>query len=99
MLEPRSLTANQFNEIMQIIRKKNSFGRLETVKHGGKHIKYVRPHIDMRDYAVFCVQFEGLFNDDEGKFDFRDSDRPMYERIMEWLGEEIRVSEERNEMV
>lgn len=93
MLEPHSLTAAQFNEIMQIIKKKHRFGRK------GKHIKYVFPSMDMRDYAVFHVRFEGMFSDGEGKFDFRDSERPMYERIMEWLGEEPCKEEASDEMV
>ena len=74
-----SLSWKQFVDLMNIIEKGHRFAR------GGKHIKYVTPHLDMRDRKVFSVKYRGMFKEGELTFDFRDSDEPMFDRIKQWL--------------
>lgn len=82
-LDNKSLTVEQFKEIINLIWDKHRFGGLSKNKDNTcKHIKYVRPNFDMRDGCIFNVKF------DDKMFDFRDDERPMYERIMEWLNTE-----------
>ena len=76
-LRDKSLTKEQYSEIMNRIWKHHRFAV------GGRNIKYVRPNWDMRDGRCFHIQFDN----NEMKFDFRDNDKTMYENIMNWLKE------------
>lgn len=78
------LTYTQWRAVMNEIWRHHRFGGLSwSDKRPCRNIKYVRPSFDMRDGRCFTVSF------DEVTFDFRGSERPMYERIMAWLnGEE-----------
>lgn len=74
-MENKSLTKEQYTEIMNRIWQYHCFAR------GGRNIKYIRPNWDMRDGKCFHIAF-----DNSGvKFDFRDNEKTMYENIMEWL--------------
>lgn len=74
-----SLDRNRFDLIMKEIWKNHRFAR------GGRNIKYIDPHWDMRDGKCFAVQFRGLFGDGKIVFDEKQSERSMFDRIMDWL--------------
>lgn len=73
----RSLTREQYSEIMNRIWKHHRFAR------GGRSIKYVRPNWDLRDGKCFHIQFDN----NDVKFDFRDNENSMYDNIISWLAE------------
>lgn len=80
-----TLSIKQYKEIMNEISRNHRFGSLsKSVRDTNRCIKYVRPSWDMRDGRCYYIQF------DEVGFDFRGSERSMFERIMGWLqhGEE-----------
>ncbi|OXM83987.1 hypothetical protein [Paenibacillus rigui] len=73
------LSKEQYDSIMQEIVKNHRFAK------GGRHIKYIDPHWDMRDGMCFAIQFRGLFGNGRILFDGRQSERSMSDRIMSWL--------------
>lgn len=74
----RLLSNGQFKKILNVIWKYHRFGGLsDTPIH--PYVKYVSPQWDMRTGYIFCISF------DNKVFDFRDSEKSMYECIMEWL--------------
>jgi len=59
-------------------------------KHkGGKCIKYVDPHIDMRDGKCFSVQFRGFGSEYvlHSCNEFRDAPETLYERCVSFLAD------------
>lgn len=76
-LAGEALTLQQFAAIVKEVQANHRFG------WQGRMIKYVTPTIDMRDDKIFHIHFR-LFGD-PFTFDFRDSEEPMYDRIMQWL--------------
>lgn len=74
----KALTMDQFNDIMNRIKEKHSFGRYGHTKW----IKYIRPSFDMRDFMCFSITFR--HGSDETTFG-QSGNGTMYERIMEWL--------------
>jgi hypothetical protein len=78
----RELTMDEYRAIMTEIHERHRFGR--SLEKGSHHIKYVRPHIDTRDWKIFRIAF-ATFSTEETIFDFRDSTDPMNDRIMAWL--------------
>lgn len=80
-MDMRSLNRQQYELILKEIWEHHRFGGLSnSKKQPCRHIKYIRPHWDMRDGKSFCIKF------DDKMFDFRDSaTRTMYDRIMSWL--------------
>ncbi|MCM3274195.1 hypothetical protein [Paenibacillus elgii] len=79
-----SLTVEEYKKIMNIIWDNHRFGGLSKNRSENcRHIKYIRPDWDMRDGRCFSISF------DDVHFDFRGSNRSMYDRIIAWLsGEE-----------
>jgi hypothetical protein len=78
-----ALTRKQYEEIMLEIWEYHRFGGLsKSDKEPCRNIKYVDPVWDMRDGRCFAITFRGLCT---VNFDFRQSDRSMFERIMDWL--------------
>ena len=81
-LNPRDgeeLNREQYDKIMKEIWKNHRFAR------GGRSIKYIDPHWDMRDGICFAIQFRGFLGNGKIVFDGRQSERSMFERIMGWL--------------
>lgn len=76
------LTCSEFNDIVATIRKHHRFG-VSFENPNSRHVKYIRPHLDLCDDRVYRVEFKGFGT--TTVFDFRDSDEPMYKRINEWL--------------
>ena len=74
-----ALNKEQYGLIMNEIWKNHRFAK------GGRHIKYIDPHWDMRDGMCFSIQFRGLINTGKIDFDSRQSEVSMYDRIMIWL--------------
>jgi hypothetical protein len=77
-IKDRPLTSSQLNKIVEHIKQYHLFG------YGGRHIKYIRPSIDLRINKCFHIVFEGIH---KKEFDFRDSEESMFVRIMKWLQE------------
>jgi hypothetical protein len=85
-----ALSKQQFDTIMQEITKHHRFGGWnEDRSKVDRYIKYVRPHWDMRDLKCFYVDFDNI------RFDFRQSDESMFDRIMKWLNGSDNVAYER----
>ncbi len=76
------LTRNEYDMILREIWKNHRFAK------GGRSIKYVDPHWDMRDGMCFAIKFRGLFGHGNIMFDGRQSDKSMYDRIRAWLNGE-----------
>ena len=76
LIEP--LTLKQFIEIIAYIQEHGEW------PFNRQTIKYVRPHLDMRDNKIFNIKF------DDKEFDFRSGDGSMYDQIMNWLKEDKR---------
>lgn len=79
----RELTMDEYQSVMRNIHANHRFGRAPF--EGSQFIKYVRPQIDTRDWAVFRIAFGGFAAEDV-VFDFRDAPEPMIDRINAWLG-------------
>jgi hypothetical protein len=78
-MDNKALTIDEFKEIMNRIISKHRFAT------GGRGIKYVRPHFDMRDCRCYHIHFDNM----DVTFDYRDNGR-MYDNIMKWLEEKER---------
>ena len=78
----KPLSFKEFDEILKIVEKGHRFGGLSgTFIEPCKHVKYIRPQIDMRDKKVFRIEFNGFV---DKVFDFRDEGN-MKENIVKWL--------------
>jgi hypothetical protein len=81
-----SLTFDQYKIIMNEIWEHHRFGGLsKSEKEVCRHIKYAHPLWDMRDGKCFSITFRGLFGTGTILFDRSQSNRSMFDRIMEWL--------------
>lgn len=70
-----AMTLNEFNQIMQIIKEKHSFGKIGHTNW----VKYVRPHFDLRDGLCFSIKInEKIFHSNSCKV-------TMYDDIIQWL--------------
>jgi len=78
----KALSLDEFRDVLREVVTKHRFGM--TAEFGeSRHIKYMTPTIDFRTLDVFHVEFR--FLGDRRVFDFRESERSMYDRIMAWL--------------
>jgi hypothetical protein len=75
-----TLTLHQFEKIVEFIQGEY----LNTWPFNKQTIKYIYPAIDLRDNKIFNIKFRA---GNTHRFDFRDSEEPMYDRIMKWLKE------------
>lgn len=72
----KSLEEQEFYKILGLIKKDHCYG---SILKSNKHIRYIISSFDMRDRKVFAIEFDDI------KFDYRDSDERMYDRIVDWL--------------
>lgn len=81
----RPITKAELIELLHHIRQEHS----PVKRLGGKTIKYVDPHIDMRDGAVFSVTFRGYGWEEtlHTQNECRDLPETLFERCMAWLDE------------
>lgn len=70
------MTFLEFRELLTYIAKYHRFGK------GGKSIKYVTPHIDMRSGDIHAIEFRG-FNDRVFSITNENRDRDLKQWIME----------------
>jgi hypothetical protein len=75
-MDNKALTIFEFKEIMTRITWNHRFAM------GGRGIKYVRPHFDMRDCTCYVIKFDNM----DMKFDCWNEGR-MYDNIIKWLEE------------
>lgn len=75
-LPPEHMTPEQLLKLLQIIQEDHSF---YTFCEGSKKIKYVRPNYDTRFGDVFSITLDRFV------FDYRQSRKPLFQRIMAWL--------------
>jgi len=84
----KALTMQQFTEIVNEIAEKHPFYWWDSpLDISGRKVKYIynRSAFDVRDgtITIFHITFRG--GEGTKKFDYRDNDEPMYDRIMKWL--------------
>lgn len=75
-LPPEHMTPEQLLKLLQIIQEDHSF---YTFCKGSKKIKYVRPNYDTRFGDVFSITLDRFV------FDYRQSKKPLFDRIVAWL--------------
>lgn len=79
----------ELGDLLNNIRTSHSFCRPIA---DARHVKYVDPHIDTRDWTCFAITFRGGSAQEKHlhtQNECRDLPRSLYERCMSWLaGEE-----------
>jgi hypothetical protein len=83
----RGMTFHELHNLYVLVKTEHSpFSR-----KCGKTVKYIDPHIDMRDGVVFAVSFRG-FGFEETCFGIQNEARELteslYDRCVTWLKEE-----------
>lgn len=82
----KPMTMSELTELLKHIQSDHSFCR----NNGkGRHVKYIDPHIDTRDWMCFSITFR-LFGEPvtfHTQNECRDLPESLYERVMAWLDE------------
>ena len=80
----KPMTMNELAKLMDHIKGCHSFCQAAA---GQRHVKYIDPHIDTRDWVCFSVTFRGLGADVtlHTQNECRDLPESLYTRCMNWL--------------
>lgn len=83
----KPMSRDEFLDLMTHIRQEHSPAQIGKF---GRCVKYVDPHIDMRDGAVFAIGFRGFGWDKvlHTQNECRDLPESLFERCMKFLDEE-----------
>ena len=82
----RAMTMQELGDLLNHVRMDHSFCRNDGK---GRHVKYVDPKIDTRDWMCFAITFR-LFGEGvtfHTQNECRDLPESLFERCMEWLDE------------
>ena len=80
-----AMTMKELGDLLNHIKSDHSF----CMNKNGRHVKYVDPKIDTRDWMCFAITFR-LFGEPvlfHTQNECRDLPKSLYERCMEWLDE------------
>ena len=82
----KAMTMQELGELLRHVQAEHSFCK----NNGGRHVKYIDPHLDTRDWMCFSISFR-LFGNEPVTFhtqnECRDLPESLFERCMKWLDE------------
>lgn len=82
----KPMTMAELSELLRHVQAEHSFCR----NKNGRHVKYVDPKIDTRDWMCFAITFR-LFGEGvtfHTQNECRDLPESLFERCMKWLDDE-----------
>ena len=85
------MTRTELGDLLKHISAEHSpFGA-----RGGRTVKYVDPHIDMRDFKCFSITLRGFSYEQHfhTQNECRDLPESLYTRVMDWLDKKVEVQE------